>query len=95
VNPRDVDTVIQSVRFELYRENIYGALEIVEAAQAQHPDQRYAEQATRIRSWLTHLESRESYVAAQEEQYRRLPGGWGSSSSRNGFACSSVARRAS
>jgi hypothetical protein len=27
----DVDGVIQSVRFELYRENIYGALEIAEA----------------------------------------------------------------
>jgi len=72
VNPRDVDAVIQSVRFELYRENIYGALEIVEAAQAANPDTRYAEQAARIRSWLTHLESREAYVDAQEEQYRRL-----------------------
>jgi SAM-dependent methyltransferase len=72
VNPRDVDAVIQSVRFELYRENIYGALEIVEAARAEHSDPRYAELTARIRSWLTHLESRESYVAAQEEQYRRL-----------------------
>ena len=72
MNPRDVDAVIQSVRFELYRENIYGALEIVEAAREEHPDPRYAELAARIRSWLTHLESRESYVAAQEEQYRRL-----------------------
>jgi len=72
VNPRDVDAVIQSVRFELYRENIYGALEIVEAARAAHADPRYAEQASRIRSWLTHLESRESYVTAQEAQYRRL-----------------------
>ena len=72
VNPRDVDAVIQSVRFELYRENIYGALEIIEAAQAANPDTRYAEQAARIRSWLTHLESREAYVDAQEEQYRRL-----------------------
>ena len=72
VDPRDVDAVIQSVRFELYRENIYGALEIVEAAQAANPDTRYAEQAARIRSWLTHLESREAYVDAQEEQYRRL-----------------------
>jgi len=72
VNPRDVDAVIQSVRFELYRENIYGALEIVETARAAHSDPRYAEQASRIRSWLTHLESRESYVTAQEEQYRRL-----------------------
>ena len=72
VNPRDVDAVIQSVRFELYRENIYGALEIIEAAQAANPDTRYAEQAARIRSWLTHLESREAFVDAQEEQYRRL-----------------------
>jgi len=72
VDPRDVDAVIQSVRFELYRENIYRALEIVEAARAEHSDPRYAELTARIRSWLTHLESRESYVAAQEEQYRRL-----------------------
>jgi SAM-dependent methyltransferase len=72
VDPRDVDAVIQSVRFELYRENIYGALEIVEGAHAAHPDPRYAEQAARIRSWLTHLESREAYVEAQEGQYSRL-----------------------
>ena len=72
MNPRDVDAVIQSVRFELYRENIYGGLEIVEAARAEHSDPHYAELTARIRSWLTHLESRESYVAAQEEQYRRL-----------------------
>jgi len=68
----DVDGVIQSVRFELYRENIYGALEIVEAAHAARPDPRYAEQAARIRSWLGHLQSREAYVAAQEKQYKGL-----------------------
>jgi SAM-dependent methyltransferase len=72
VDPRDPDAVIQAVRFELYRENIYGALEIVEAAHAAHPDARYVEQAARIRSWLTHLDSREAYIQAQEEQYRRL-----------------------
>jgi len=72
VNPGDVDAVIQSARFELYRENIYGALQIVETAQAGHSDPRYAELATRIRSWLTHLDSPEAYLAAQEEQYRRL-----------------------
>ena len=32
VDPADVDGVIQAVRFELYRENIYGALEILEGA---------------------------------------------------------------
>ena len=72
MNPRDVDAVIQAIRFQLYRENIYGALELLERAQAEHPDPRYADQATRIRSWLTHLESREAYVAAQEAQYKRL-----------------------
>ena len=31
-DPADVDGVIQRVRFELYRENIYGALEIGRAS---------------------------------------------------------------
>ena len=71
-DPADVDRVIQAVRFELYRENIYGALEIVEAAHAARPHARYAEQAARIRSWLGHLASREAYVDAQERQYKGL-----------------------
>jgi len=71
-DPKDPDAVLQAVRFELYRENIYGALEMVAAAHAAHPDPRYAEQATRIRSWLTHLASREAYISAQDQQYRRL-----------------------
>jgi len=71
-DPADVDGVIQRVRFELYRENIYGALEIVEAAHAARPDPRFAEQSARIRSWLGHLQSREAYVAAQEQQYKGL-----------------------
>jgi len=45
VDPRDPDAVLQAVRFELYRENIYGALEMVEAAHAAHPSPRYTEQA--------------------------------------------------
>lgn len=69
---RNVDGVLQAVRFQLYRENIHGALEVVEAAHAAHPDPRYREQAERIRSWLTHLESREAHIAAQEGQYRGL-----------------------
>ncbi|MGH7367670.1 MAG: class I SAM-dependent methyltransferase [Candidatus Rokuibacteriota bacterium] len=71
-DPKDPDAALQAVRFELYRENIYGALEMVEAAHAAHPHPSYVQQATRIRSWLTHLESREAYVAAQDAQYRRL-----------------------
>ena len=72
LDPADVDGVIQAVRFELYRENIYGALEILDAAQAARPHARYMEQAARIRTWLGHLASREAYVAAQEQQYRGL-----------------------
>jgi SAM-dependent methyltransferase len=67
-----VDAVLQRVRFECYRENIYGALEIVERAHAGRPDLRLAAEAARIRSWLAHLDSREAYIGAQEAQYRRL-----------------------
>ena len=74
VEPTDVDAMLQRVRFELYRENIYGALEMVEAAHATAPDLRYAELAARIHGWLGHLASREAYIEAQEEQYRRLRG---------------------
>jgi len=76
-DPRDPEAFLQIVRFELYRENIGGALEMVEAAHAAHPHPRYAEQADRIRSWLTHLESREAYIRTQDEQYRRLRGNSG------------------
>src|SRR3989442_1817036 len=71
-DPRDVDATMQAVRLQLFRENIGGALDLVEAAQAAHPDPRYAEQAVKIRGWLTHLGSREAYLAAQEDQYRRM-----------------------
>ncbi len=69
---RDVDATMQAVRLQLFRENIGGALDLVETAHAVHPDPRYAEQAAKIRGWLTHLGSREAYLAAQEGQYRRL-----------------------
>jgi SAM-dependent methyltransferase len=71
-DPRDFDAVMQAVRLQCYRENIGGALELVEAAHTEHPDPRYAAEAARIRSWLTHLGSREAYIGAQESQYRRL-----------------------
>jgi len=71
-DPRDVEAVMQAVRFQCYRENISGALELVEAAHASHPDPRYAAEAARIRSWLMHLGSRDAYIGAQESQYRRL-----------------------
>jgi SAM-dependent methyltransferase len=72
MDPKHYDSVMQAVRFQCYRENIGGALELVESAHAQHPDPRYAAEAARIRSWLTHLGSREAYIGAQESQYRKL-----------------------
>src|SRR5437016_5014963 len=42
MDPKDFDGVMQGVRFQCYRENIYGALELVESAHASHPDPRYA-----------------------------------------------------
>src|SRR2546428_11684525 len=70
LDPADVDGVIQAVRFELYRENIYGGLEMLEAAQARRSDPRHAELSARIRSWLGHLASRGGHIAAQEGQYK-------------------------
>jgi 2-polyprenyl-3-methyl-5-hydroxy-6-metoxy-1,4-benzoquinol methylase len=72
MDAKDFDGVMQAVRFQCYRENIYGALALVEAAHAAHPDPRYAAEAQRIRSWLTHLDSRDAYIGAQGSQYRRL-----------------------
>jgi hypothetical protein len=72
VSYADFDATIQRIRFELYRENIGGALDMAEAAHAAHPDPRYKEQADRIRGWLEHLGSREAYIAAQESQYHGL-----------------------
>ena len=70
----DVEGTIQRVRLELYRENIQGALALVEAAAAAHPDPRYATEAEGIRRGLEHVQNREAYLAAQEEQYHRLRG---------------------
>jgi SAM-dependent methyltransferase len=72
IDPRDVEATLQAVRLQLFRENIGGALELVQAAHAAHPDPRYAEQAAKIRGWLSHLGSREAYLAAQDAQYQRL-----------------------
>ena len=70
----DVEATIQRVRLELYRENIDGALVLVEAAAAAHPDPRYTQEAESIRRGLEHVQSRDAYQAAQEAQYRRLRG---------------------
>ena len=70
----DVDGVIQRVRLELYRENIDGALALLESAEVAYPDPRYHLEADGVRRRLAHLASREAYVQAQERQYRGLRG---------------------
>jgi SAM-dependent methyltransferase len=68
----DVAGVIQAIRLELYRENVGGALELARAAWAAHADPRYRDQIDKINGWLSHLDGREAYIAAQEDQYKRL-----------------------
>lgn len=70
VDPMDVDGVMQQVRLELYRDNLQGALEVLEAAGTIHPDPRYTDQTSRIRSWLSHLRTPEAYSAAYERYYQ-------------------------
>jgi SAM-dependent methyltransferase len=70
----DVDGTIQRVRLQLYREDIQGALALLDAAATAHPDPRYEAEADDVRQRLDHVESRQAYLAAQEEQYHRLRG---------------------
>ncbi|MBI1847838.1 MAG: class I SAM-dependent methyltransferase [Candidatus Rokubacteria bacterium] len=65
-----MEQVIQAVRLQLYRDNLDGALELLGAAQAKHPDPRYETQIARIGSWRAHLASPGAYAAAYERYYR-------------------------
>jgi len=73
-NAADVDGVIQQVRFELYRDNVEGALRVLETAQAARPDPRYRAEADKIQAWLSHLKSRDAYAGAYERYYRAARG---------------------
>ncbi len=70
----DVDGTIQRIRIELYRENIQGALALVEAAAAAQPHPRYAREVESVQRGLVHVQSRAAYLEAQEAQYHRLRG---------------------
>lgn len=67
-NP-DADPVIQGVRLELYRDNLEGALAMLNAAQDGRPNSLYVTEAERIRSWLRHLHSPQAYADAYERYY--------------------------
>lgn len=69
---RDVERVIQAVRLRLYHADVEAALGLLEEARRQRPDPRYEELTARIQGWISHLEGRDAYLGAQEEQYRRI-----------------------
>ncbi len=70
MDPIDTSGVIQQARLELYRDNLEGALELLDTAYDVFPSPRYSALAARIRAWLSHLQSRETYAAAYERHYR-------------------------
>ncbi|HET8576328.1 MAG TPA: class I SAM-dependent methyltransferase [Methylomirabilota bacterium] len=76
MDPIDTDAVIQRVQLELYRDNLEGALEIVERAYEVFPSPRYSAQAARIRAWLGALQNRAVYAAAYEHYYRTTKRGF-------------------
>ncbi len=75
MDPIDTSGVIQQARLELYRDNLEGALEVLDTAYAVFPSPRYSALAARIRAWLSHLQSRAAYAAAYEQYYRRVKRG--------------------
>jgi SAM-dependent methyltransferase len=66
---RSVGEILQQVQFELYRDNVEGALDILERALARHGDPALERERARIGSWLWHLGSRERYADAYERYY--------------------------
>jgi hypothetical protein len=58
-----VESVLQQVELELWRDNIDGALRLLASAHALSPNQRYAARAEEVRSWLLHLKTDEACFA--------------------------------
>lgn len=71
-----IDEILQQVQLELYRDNIEGALGILERAQAGHDHPVLESERARIRSWLAHLRDREAYADAYERYYAGSRGGF-------------------
>jgi SAM-dependent methyltransferase len=72
IDPLDTEGTIQRVRLEQYRDNLGGALEILDDAYATFPSPRYSAEAAKIRGWLRHLRTREAYVTAYEQYYQSV-----------------------
>ncbi len=68
----DHDEIVQRVRFELWRDNVAGALDLLDVASRHDARPTFAAEASEIRSWLRHLDSRAAYAAAYERYYEQV-----------------------
>jgi 2-polyprenyl-3-methyl-5-hydroxy-6-metoxy-1,4-benzoquinol methylase len=66
----EVEDILQKARLELYRDNLSGALQILERSRNGRTAARLDAESRRIRSWLGHLASPEAYAQAYETYYR-------------------------
>src|SRR3989442_13895440 len=65
----DVPHVLERADFELYRDDVPGALSLLEQAYVATGALRYAARAAQIRSWLQHLSRPQDYAAVYERFY--------------------------
>jgi SAM-dependent methyltransferase len=68
------DPLLQQVQLLLYRDDLRGALDLLDRAYARTANPVYEEHAARVRGWTQHLGSRESYAEAYEAYYHGLKG---------------------
>jgi SAM-dependent methyltransferase len=69
LSPAEIEAVLQSAHFQLWRDNVAGALDILETANARAPHPRFTSLVEQIQSWLGHLQSRDAYASAYEAYY--------------------------
>jgi len=72
LNDGSSDPVMQRVRLELFRDNLSGALDLLESARQSSSNPAYDAEMARIRSWLAPLARRDTYAATYERYYRRV-----------------------
>lgn len=66
--------ILQRVDLELYRDNVPGALTLLERAHAETGEPRYLGRAQEIRSWLRHLTDPQAFVGMYEDFYHQRRG---------------------
>lgn len=74
MTPAQIEKILQQAHVELWRDNLEGALDLLDRANAECEDNRIATAAREIRSWTSHLESRKTYAEAYERYYERVKG---------------------